>query len=86
MDLYTGIISMYKFTPLVMILPPFFNDYYCSQFKSYSCVKVLYTKKGKFVTKIAYIQDKNLTLAQKLYTCMPVTPVTNSRSGEGGRP
>ena len=75
---------MYKFTqgilPLFIILPIFFGDYYCSQFNSDSCVTILYTKKGKFATKIAYVQDEILPQPQKLYTGLPVTPVTNSRS------
>ena len=56
---------MYKFTqgilPLVMLLqklPIFFNDYYYSELNCDSCVKVLYTKKYKFETKIEYVQDK----------------------------
>ena len=61
-------------------MPIFFNDYYYSEFNSDSCVKVLYTKKDKFATKIAYVQDKILPQPQKLYTGMPVMPVTNSRS------
>ena len=56
----------------------FVNDY--SEFKSDSCVNVLYTKKDKFATKIAYVQDNILPQPQKLYTGMPVMPVTNSRS------
>ena len=39
---------------------------------------VLYTKKDKLATKIANVQNQ----PQKLYTGMPVTPVTNSRSGQ----
>ena len=58
----------------------FLNDFYCSEFNSDSCVEVLYTKKDKFGTKIAYVQDQKFTPAQKLYTGMPVTPATNSRS------
>ena len=58
----------------------FVNDCYFSEFTSDSCVKVLYTKKDKFATKIAYVQDKILPQPQKPYTCMPVMPVTNSRS------
>ena len=42
---------------------------------------MLYTKKDKFATKIVYVQDKILPRPQKLYTGMPVTPGTNSRSG-----
>ena len=45
-----------------------------------SCVKILYTKKNKFATKIAYVQNKILPQPQNLYTGMPVTPVTNSIS------
>ena len=74
---------MYKFTkgilPLVMVLtrmPIFFNDNYHSELNTDSCVKVLY----KFVTKIPYVQDKILPQSQKLYTGMPVMPVTNFRS------
>ena len=37
-------------------------------------------KKDKFATKMAYVQDKNLPHPQKVYTGMPVMPVTNSRS------
>ena len=80
---------MYKFTqgilPLVMLLqklPFFFNDYYYSELNCDSCVKVLYTKKYKFETKIEYVQDKILLLTEKLYTGIPVTSVTNSRSAE----
>ena len=64
-----GILTMYRFTkgilPLVMELPKmlFLYDSYCSQFNSESCVEVLYTKKDKFATKIAYVQDKNVTPA-----------------------
>ena len=79
---------MYKFTkhslPLVMVftrMPVFFNDYYYSEFKIHKCVKVLYTTKDKFLTKIEYVQDKILPQPQKLSTGMPVMPVTNSRSG-----
>ena len=56
------------------------NDCYYSEFNSDSCIKVLYTKKDKFATQIAYVQDKILPQPQKLYKGMPVTPVTNSRS------
>ena len=67
---------MYKFTqgswPLVMGLTKmtiFLKDYYYSEFNSYSCGKVLYTKKDQFSTKIAYVQDKKkLPQAQKIYT------------------
>ena len=44
----------------------------------------MYTKKDKFATKIAYVQDKILPQPQKLYTGMSVTPVTNSMSGCNG--
>ena len=66
--------------PMIMVLTKKFNDYYYSEFYSDSCVKVLYTKKDKFATKIVYVQDKNLPQPQKLYTGMPAMPVTNSRS------
>ena len=61
----------------------FFNDCDFSEFTSDCCVKVLYTKKDNFVTKISYVQDKNFQKPQKLYTGMPVMPVTNSRSEKG---
>ena len=57
-------------------MPNFFDDYYYSEFNNGSCVKVLYMK---FATKIAYVQDKISPKPQKLYTGMPVMPVTNSR-------
>ena len=42
---------------------------------------VLYTKKDKFAPRIAYVQDKKFYPSpKKLYTDMPVMPVTNSRS------
>ena len=52
----------------------FFKDYYFSELNSNSCVKVLYTEKNKFETKIAYVWDKILPQSQKLYTDMPVMP------------
>ena len=58
----------------------FFNDCYFSEFNRESCIKVLYTKKEKFATKIAYVQCKVLAQPKTLYTGMPVMPVTNSRS------
>ena len=58
----------------------FLNDYYYSELNSDSCVKVLYTKKDQLGTKIAAVQDKILPQPQKIYTGMPVTPVTNSRA------
>ena len=39
--------------PMIMVLTKKFNDYYYSEFYSDSCVKVLYTKKDKFATKLA---------------------------------
>ena len=59
----------------------FLNYYNFSELNSVSCVKALQTKKEKFATKIAYVQDKILPKHQKFYTGMPVMPVTNSRSG-----
>ena len=41
---------------------------------------VLYIKKNKFASNIAYVQDFFLLLLQKVYSGMPVTQVTNSRS------
>ena len=83
---------MYKFIkrilPLVMVLTRmliFFIDYYYSEFNSDSCVNVLYIKRDKFATKIAYLQDKILPQPQKLYAGITVMPVTNSRSGKGLR-
>ena len=38
-------------------------------------------KKDKVATKIAYVQENLLPQPIKLYTGMPVTPVTNSMSG-----
>ena len=57
----------------------FFNDYYYSDLHSDICVNVLYTKKDKFATRIAYVQNKILPPPQKLYTGVPVT---NSRSAK----
>ena len=66
------------FLALVMVYKKY--DCYYSELNSNSCVKVLYTKKTNSQQK-AYIQDKKkITPVQKLYTGMPVTPVTNSRS------
>ena len=53
---------------------------YFSEFYRDICVKILYTKKDKFATKIAYVQNQILPQPKKLYTGMPVTPVTNSIS------
>ena len=49
--------SLGKCTQIIAIN---FNDCLCSEFESYSCVKVFYAKKDKFVTKIAYVKDKML--------------------------
>ena len=46
-------------------------------FGSRSCT---YTKKDNFATKKPYVQDKILPKTQKLFTGMPVMPVTNFRS------
>ena len=43
----------------------FFVDFFSSELNSDICVKVLYTKKDKFVTKIAYVQDKILPQPKK---------------------
>ena len=43
-------------------------------------VRVLYTKKDKFLTKIVLVQEKFLPQPKKIYTGMPVMPVTNSWS------
>ena len=48
---------------------------------TFPSLKVLYTKKDKFASKIEYDQDNNLPQPQKLNTGMPVMPVTDSRSG-----
>ena len=61
----------------------FFSDHYFSEFNHGSFDKVLYTKKYKFATKIAYVQDEMLPQHPQIYTGMPVMPETNSRSGEG---
>ena len=45
----------------------------------------MYTKTDKIATKIAYVQDKVLSQPPKLYTGMPVMPVTNCRSACGGQ-
>ena len=62
---------------VVKYLPFIFKDGQCSEFKSYNCVKVLSAKRDKF----AYGQYKILPQPKKIYTGMPVTPVTNSRYG-----
>ena len=41
-------------------------------------------RKDKLATKIAYFQDNMLPQPPKLYTGMPVKPVTNSRSKDFG--
>jgi hypothetical protein len=56
------------------------NYCYYSEFNGDTFVKVLYTKKDKFTTKMANVQDTILRQPQKLYTGMPVMPLTNSRS------
>ena len=40
----------------------------------------MYAKKDKFVTQIAYVQDKISPQLQQIYTGMPVMPVTNFKS------
>ena len=61
----------------------FFNDCFLFEFNSDICVKVMYTKKDKFATKIAFVEHKLLPQPQQLYTGMPVMPVTNYRSEWG---
>ena len=48
--------------PLDMVLKKLklVRDWYFSKLNIDSCVKFLYTKNGKFVTKIAYVQDNIL--------------------------
>ena len=52
-------LSIYQryFTLCYGIKKNLFNDYYYSDLHSDICVNVLYTKKDKFPTKIAYVQN-----------------------------
>ena len=66
---------MYKFTkgilPLVMVL---------TEMQFFFMIIIILNLTVIVTAKIAYAKDKILPHPQKLYTGMPVMPVTNSRS------